>query len=212
MFRWFILPKLTLATNDIYVFSIMLTWGETIRLKNLEFITDRYNNESLSPEGNDLGTVFMGMVRNGLPSLHAILEESASEDDSSSSDGGSSSFPIPWDFNMVTLAIPIMTTPLLEGTPMLQIIPLVQQWMTVPKPNTGLLPKQLLAYREEQQHALRADIEHRSMWSHGKLTGEQAAIEALLVELRQHKSTLEVERVMAINREEQHRPTFTRAS
>jgi hypothetical protein len=54
--------------------------------------------------------IFVDMVCSGLPSLHAILEESASEDDSTSSGGGSSSFPIPQDCNEMTLAVPIMTT------------------------------------------------------------------------------------------------------
>jgi hypothetical protein len=82
----------------------------------------------------------------GWPSLHAIFEESASEDDSASSDGESFSFPIPWDCNVVTSAIPIMTTPPPEGTPVLQTILAVQQWTAVPQPNIGLLPERLLAY------------------------------------------------------------------
>jgi hypothetical protein len=89
------------------------------------------------------------MVHSGLPSLHAILEESTSEDDSVSSDGGSSSFPIPQDCNVVTPAVPIMTTPSLEETPVLQTMPAVQQRIVIPQLDTRLLPEQLLAYQEE---------------------------------------------------------------
>jgi organic radical activating enzyme len=89
MFRWFILPKPTIATNGIYLFSIKLTGGEPICFRNLEYIADRFDNQCLLPEGNDLGVVFMSTVRSGSPSLQAILEESASEDDLASSDGGS---------------------------------------------------------------------------------------------------------------------------
>jgi hypothetical protein len=74
---------------------------------------------------NDSGTVFMGMVHSRSPSLHVILKESTRKDDSTPSDGGSSGFPIPRGCNMVTPIIPIMTTPPLEGTPVLQTIPMV---------------------------------------------------------------------------------------
>jgi hypothetical protein len=96
-----------------------LTQGEAIYFKDLEFITDHFNNLSLPPEGNDSGVVVGGMVCSGSPSLHPILEESPSEDDSASSDGGSSGFPIPRVCNMVTTAIPIATMPPLEETPVL---------------------------------------------------------------------------------------------
>jgi hypothetical protein len=59
----------------------------------------------------------MGMARSGSPSLHAIHEKSPSKDDSALSDGESSGFPIPWECNVVTSAIPIATTPPPEETP-----------------------------------------------------------------------------------------------
>jgi hypothetical protein len=61
MFLWLILPKPAVATNDIYLFGIKLTQGEAIRFEDLEFITDHLDNHGLSPEGNDLGAIFMGM-------------------------------------------------------------------------------------------------------------------------------------------------------
>jgi hypothetical protein len=125
---------------------VEFTWGETIHFGSLEFITNRFDTLSLSPEGNDLGVMFMEMVHNGSPSLHTILEESTGEDNSASSGGGSSSFPISRSCNVVIPAIPITTTPLPEGTPVLLTIPTVPLRTTVPQPDTGLLPKLLWAY------------------------------------------------------------------
>jgi hypothetical protein len=110
MFWWFTLPKVDIATKGIYLFGIELTWGGTIHFEKLEFIADHIDNQSLSPEGNDSCTIFVGMVHSGSPSLHAILEELAREDDLISSDRESSNFPIPWDCNVVTPVIPVVTT------------------------------------------------------------------------------------------------------
>jgi hypothetical protein len=118
-------PTLLPYLGNIYLFGIELTEGEATRFKDHEFIIGHVDNLSLLPRGNDLGTVVGGMVRSGSPSLHGILEESPSEDDSTSSDGGSSDSPIPQVCNMVTLAIPIVTTPPPEETPMLQTTPAV---------------------------------------------------------------------------------------
>jgi hypothetical protein len=112
------------------------------------------------------------MVHIELPSLHAILKESPSEDDSASSDGGSSSFPVSQDCNVVTSAVPIVTTPPLEATLTLQTIPTVPQQAAVSQPDTELLPERLWANQEEQQCALLTDIEHRAMQRQGKLTCE----------------------------------------
>jgi hypothetical protein len=89
------------------------------------------------------------MVHSGSPSLHAILEESSNKDDLASSDGESSVFPILWECNVVSSAIPIVTTPLSEETPTLRTIPAVPQWTAVPQPDTELLLERLLAYQEE---------------------------------------------------------------
>jgi hypothetical protein len=102
------------------------------------------------PEGNDSGTIFIGMANSGSPSLHAILEESPSEDDSALRDGESSGFPIPWECNAVTSVIAIVTMPPPEETPMLQTMPVVSQWNTIPQSDTRLLHERLLAYLEER--------------------------------------------------------------
>jgi hypothetical protein len=81
-------------TNGSILSDVEIAWAETIRFGHLELITDHFDNLSLSLKGNDSDVVLVGMVHSGLPSLHAILEESTNGDDSTSSDRGSSSFPI----------------------------------------------------------------------------------------------------------------------
>jgi hypothetical protein len=80
-------PKPTIVTDGHHQTDIAFAPGKTIRLGSLEFIADCFGRLSLSPKGNDSGVVFMGMVHNRSPSLHAILEESADEDDTNSSEG-----------------------------------------------------------------------------------------------------------------------------
>jgi hypothetical protein len=65
------------------------------------------------------------MVHSGSPSPHAILEELANKDELASSDRECSAFSIPQDCNVVTPAIPIMTMPPSEETPVLETIPAV---------------------------------------------------------------------------------------
>jgi hypothetical protein len=140
-FQWFILPELAITADDIYLLGALLTQDEAIHFECLKFITDPSHDQGLLPEGNNSGAVFMGMAHSGSPSLHAILKESPSEDDSTLINGESSDFPIPRECNMVTSAIPIATMPPPEETPTLQTIPAVQQWTTVPQPDTRLLPE-----------------------------------------------------------------------
>jgi hypothetical protein len=47
------LPLPTVGTNDMNLLGTELTWGEIIHFRNPEFIIDRLDNLSLSPEGND---------------------------------------------------------------------------------------------------------------------------------------------------------------
>jgi hypothetical protein len=88
------LSMLTITTNGEHLTGGGFSLDEIIQLGSLEFIIDHFDNLSLSREGSDSDAVFMGMAHNRSPSLHTILEESASEDDSASSEGGSSYFPI----------------------------------------------------------------------------------------------------------------------
>jgi hypothetical protein len=105
--------------------NVGFTFGETICFRSLEFIAGRFGSLSISPEGNDSYTIFVGMVHSGSSSLHTILEESTDVCGTSSSGGGRSSFPIYRGCNMVTPTVPITTILLLEGTPAPLTIPMV---------------------------------------------------------------------------------------
>jgi hypothetical protein len=118
-------PKPTVVANRNNQADIRFVLGETIYFGSLEFIADHFGNLSLSPEGNDFGAVFLGMVHNGLPPLHIILEESTDEGDTASVGGGRSDFPISRGCNVVTPTVPIITTPQPEGTPAPLTIPMV---------------------------------------------------------------------------------------
>jgi hypothetical protein len=98
--------------------------------------------------GNDSGVVFVGMAHSGSPSLHTILEESTDNGDTASSRGGSFGLPISRGCNVVTLTVPIVTTPPLEDTPVPLTILSVPLWITVSQPDTGLPPEWLQAYQE----------------------------------------------------------------
>jgi hypothetical protein len=128
------------------LFGVELTQGKAICFDYLEFITGHFDNQGLSPKGNDSGVVFMGMVHRGSLLLHAILEESLSGEDLALSNGVYSGFAIPRECNVVTSAIPIMTMPSLEETPMLHTKPVIPQQTVNPQRDTGLLPERLLAY------------------------------------------------------------------
>jgi hypothetical protein len=123
----------------------------------MEFIIDHFDNRS--PKGNDSCAVFVGMAHSGSPSLHAILEESSTKDHSASSNGVSSGFPIPRDCNMATPTFPITTMTLSEETTVLQTIPVIQQWTTIPQVDTELLPEWMHAYQEVRQCTLQVNIE-----------------------------------------------------
>jgi hypothetical protein len=109
-------PKPTIITDGNNLIHVKFARGETISFGGMEFITDRFDNLSFSPEGNASGAIVVGMVHSGSPSLHAILKESTSEDDLASRDEGISGFPISQGCNVVSPIVPITTTPLSEGT------------------------------------------------------------------------------------------------
>jgi hypothetical protein len=72
-------PKLTFIANDNNLTDVGFTLGETICFGSLEFTLNHFDNLSLSPDGIDSGTIFVGTVHSGSPSLHTILEESFDE-------------------------------------------------------------------------------------------------------------------------------------
>jgi hypothetical protein len=85
--------KPIIVANGNKLTGIGFTLVETICFGSLEFITDRFSNLNLSPEGNDLGAVFVGIVHSGSPSLHHVLEESTDEDDTTFNGRGTPASP-----------------------------------------------------------------------------------------------------------------------
>jgi hypothetical protein len=128
------------------LFGVKLTQDKAIHFEDIEFIADRTDNLSLSPEGPDSGVVVEGMACSGSPSLHAILEESPNEDDSASSEGKSSGYPLPKVCNAVISTNPITTTPPPEQALTPQTIPARPHRIATPTP----LPEQLAAHQEER--------------------------------------------------------------
>jgi hypothetical protein len=131
--------KATFVTSGNNLTGIRLTLGGSICSGSLKITTDHIGNQSLSPEGNDAGAVFMGMVRSGSPSQHTTLKESFNEGDATSGGGVSSSFPRPRGCNMVTPVVPITTTPMLENTSTLLTFSMVQLQTAAPQLGTMLL-------------------------------------------------------------------------
>jgi hypothetical protein len=72
---------------------------------------------------------------------------------------GGSAFPIPWECNMVTSAISIVTTPPPEETLMLQTVLAEPQRAVTAWSGTRLLPMRLLADQEDRRCAPQDDIE-----------------------------------------------------
>jgi hypothetical protein len=95
-------PILTFVANSNNPTGVEFTPIETICYGSLKFTT----------EGEDSCIIFVGMVHNGSPSLHTVLEESSDKGDTTSGGGGTSGFPSPRGCNVVTPTVPIATTPL----------------------------------------------------------------------------------------------------
>jgi hypothetical protein len=123
------------------------TLGKTICVGSLEFTTDRFGRLSLSPEGDNSGVIFVGMVNSGLPSLHIALKELSDEGDATpGKGGGSSELPDPRGCNVVTLIVPMTTTSPSENTSALLTVLMVPLRTAAPQPGTELLPEQQQAY------------------------------------------------------------------
>jgi hypothetical protein len=80
--------KLTFVANGKNSTDIGLAPVKTIWFGSLKFTANHFSNLSLSPVGDDSHTVFVGMVHNGLPSVHTIHEESSNDGDASLGRGG----------------------------------------------------------------------------------------------------------------------------
>jgi hypothetical protein len=134
-------PKFTFIANGNNPAGIGLAPSKMIYFGSLEFTANRFGNLSLSPEGEDSGAIFIGIVHSGSPSLHTVLEESSDESDAALGRGGSLGFPGPQGCNVVTPTIPIATTPPPENTLTLLTIVMVQLQTATLQPGIGLLPQ-----------------------------------------------------------------------
>jgi hypothetical protein len=103
--------------------------------RDLEFIADRVDNLSPSPEESDSSTVVRGMTHNGAPLQHAILEESPSKDDLASSEGERSGSPLLRTCNTVIFAVPIATMLPPEETLVFQTLQTRPQRTATPTPS-----------------------------------------------------------------------------
>jgi hypothetical protein len=86
-------PKLTFVDNSNKLTHIGLAPGDTIWLGILEFTAYRFGNLSLSPEENNSGNVFVGMVHSGPSSMHTFHEESPNEGERPLAEEGALDFP-----------------------------------------------------------------------------------------------------------------------
>jgi hypothetical protein len=89
-------------------------------------------------------TRIVGMAHNGSSSLHIILEDSTDEGNTTSSGGRTSGFPISRECNVVTLTVPITTTPPSEGAPTLLAIAAIPLQTSVPQLETPQVTELLI--------------------------------------------------------------------
>jgi hypothetical protein len=129
---------LAITTDGKHLTCGGFSLGETVCFGSLDFIADYFSSLNLSPKGSDSGTIFMGMVHSGSPSLHTILEDSADEFYSTSSGEGSSGFPICRRHSMGTLPTPLTTTPRPEDASTPQTMATNLPWTIVLWPDTEL--------------------------------------------------------------------------
>jgi hypothetical protein len=109
--------------------------GETIRFGSPEFFID----------------YFMGMARNGSPSLHTILEDTADEFYMTCSGEGSSDFPISLRHRMGTPPSPLATTLWTEDASTPQTMAMDPPWTITPQPDTRIPPNRWHPFRDRQR-------------------------------------------------------------
>jgi hypothetical protein len=92
--------------------------GETVHLRNFEFIADYFSGLSLSPRRGNEGDAFMGSTHRGASTgWSAMIEDSTEEFLMVSSGKGSFSLPCPRRHSMVASLAPVTTDTMVEGHP-----------------------------------------------------------------------------------------------
>jgi hypothetical protein len=132
-------PKLTFVANGNNPTSVGLALGGTIYFGSLEFTGDRFGRLGLSPDGEDSGAIFIGMVQSGSPSLHTTLKELSDEGNTTLGEGGNSRLLGLQGCNVVTLIVFITTALPPENTPALLTIPIVPLRTAALQPGIELL-------------------------------------------------------------------------
>jgi hypothetical protein len=90
--------------------------GETVCLRNIEFITDYISGLSLSPKMGDKGTIFMGSTRSRASTpWQAMIEDTAMEFFTVSSGERSFVLPSPRRRGVGASLTPTTTTPWMEN-------------------------------------------------------------------------------------------------
>jgi hypothetical protein len=67
---------ITIATDGEHLTYSGFSLSKTIHFGSLEFIIDCFDSLSFSTRRSDSSAIFVGMARNGLPSLRTILMDS----------------------------------------------------------------------------------------------------------------------------------------
>jgi hypothetical protein len=130
-------PKLSFITNSNNPTDVGLAPGSTIHFGSLEFIANCFGHLSL-PQLQDSDAIFVGMIRDGSPSLRTELEDSSSEDGTTYGTRMILGSPSPRGCYVVTSIDPIIDTPDSKNTPALQTIPTVTIQMALPQPGMEL--------------------------------------------------------------------------
>jgi hypothetical protein len=102
---------ITIAADDEYLTCGGFFLGETVRLRNFEFIANYFGGLSLFPMRGDSGTAFMGSTRSGASSpWRTMIEEFLT----ALSGVGGFDLPSPKRCGTGALPAPVTTTPWLK--------------------------------------------------------------------------------------------------
>jgi hypothetical protein len=150
--------------------------GESVHLRNFEFITDYFGGLSLSPRRGDSGTTFMGSTHSGPPSPRwVMIEDSTDEFHTASSGGGGSSIPSPRRLGARVPPAPVTTLLCKEDATTIQSMTTGQPWVLAPRlHNDHSFEQQRTTQEGQQVHALAWQPSKEQEMAHqrNKLTGK----------------------------------------